>query len=82
MEGRLTGMTFIPQSHNIYYLSFHLRHEGMDYIVDNFKSSRIIGVTNMIVEKIRNIRVCTKKSLSKCRDTLHLTYEDFQIPTP
>ena len=69
-EGRWIGMTFIPQSHNIYYLSFHLKHEGMYYIVDNFKSSRSIGVTKMIVEKISNILVCPKKCLSKCKDRL------------
>ena len=63
-EGRWIGMTFIPQSHNIYCLSLHLKHEGMDYIIDNLKSSRIIGVNNMIVEKIRNILLCTNKSLS------------------
>ena len=50
-EGRWTGMTFIPQFHNIYCLYFHLKHEGMNYIVDNFKSSKIIGVTNMIVNR-------------------------------
>ena len=37
-EGRWTGMIFIPQFHNIDRLSFRLKHEGMDYIVDNFKS--------------------------------------------
>ena len=75
-------MTFIPQSHNIYCLSFNLRHEVMDYIIENFKSSRIIGVTNMIEENIRNIHVCTKKILSRCRDRLRLTCEDLQSPTP
>ena len=59
-EGRWTGMISIPQSHNIYCLSFHLKHEGMNYIIGNLKSSRIIGVTNMIVEKISNIPICTK----------------------
>ena len=73
-EGRWIGMTFIPRSHNIDRLSLHLKHEGMDYIVDNFKISRIIGVTNMIVEKISNIPICTKKGLSKCRDMLRFTY--------
>ena len=75
-EGRWTGMIFIPHSHNIYCLSFHLKYEGMNYFVDNFKSSRIIGVTNMVVEKISNIPIFTKKILSKCRDKLQLTYED------
>ena len=50
--------------------------------VDNFESKSIIGVTNMIVEKIRNIHVCTKKILSECRDNLWLTCEDLQSPTP
>ena len=59
----------------MYCLSIHLKHEGMDYIVDNFESSEIVGVTNMIVEKISNILVCPKKCLSKCRDRLRLTYE-------
>ena len=67
-EGRWIGMIFIPRFHNIYCLSFHLKYEGMDYIVDNFKSSMITGVTNMIMEKIRNILVCPKKCLSKCKD--------------
>ena len=80
--GRWTGMIFIPRSHNIYCLSFHLKHEGMDYTVDNFKSSRMIGVTNMVVEKISNIHVCIKKILSKCRDMIRLTCEYFQSPTP
>ena len=44
--------------------------------VDNFESKSIIGVTNMIVEKIIDIPICTKKRLSKCRDRLWLTYED------
>ena len=74
-------MIFILQFHNIYCLSFHLKHEGMNYIVDNFKSSRIIGVTNLMVEKISNILVCPKKCLSKCRDMLRLTYEDLRGPT-
>ena len=59
----------------IFIVYFHVKHEGMDYIVDNFKSSNIIGVTHMIVERISDILVCTKKSLSKCRDRLQLTYE-------
>ena len=54
----------------------------MDYIVDNFKISKIIGVTNMIVEKISNIPICTKKILSKCKDRLRLTCEDLQSTTP
>ena len=54
----------------------------MNYVVDNFKSSRIIGVTNMIVEKISNIPVCTKKISSKCVDRLHLTCEYLKSPTP
>ena len=74
-EGRWPGMTFIPQFHNIYCLSFHLKHERMNYIIDNFKSSNIMGVTNMIVEKIRNVPICTKKILSKCRDRLWITYK-------
>ena len=49
--GRWTSMIFIPQLHNIYCLSFHLKHEGMNYIANNFKISRIIGVTNMIVKR-------------------------------
>ena len=81
-QGRWKGMTFIPQLHNIYCWSFHLKHEGMDSIVDNFKSSNIIGGTNMIVEKMSDIPVCTKKSLSKCRDRLRLSYEDLQSPIP
>ena len=64
-EGRWTCIIFIPQFHNIYCLSFHLKHEGMDYIVGNFKSLNIIGVTYMIAKKISNIHVCTKKNLSK-----------------
>ena len=48
-EGRWRSKIFIPRFHNIYCLSFHLKHEGMNYIIDNFKSSRIIVVTNMIV---------------------------------
>ena len=71
-------MIFIPQFHNIYCLSFRLKNEGMNYIVDNFKSSRIIGVTNLMVEKISNILVCPKKCLSRCRDRLWLTYEDLR----
>ena len=54
----------------------------MYYLVENFKSSSIIGVTNMIVEKIGDIPVCTKKSMSKCRDSLQLLYEYLQSPTP
>ena len=81
-EGRWTSMTFIPQSHNIYCLSFHLKHEGMDYIVDNSKISRNIGVTDLIMERIINIPICTKKSSSKCKDRLWLTCEDLQSPTP
>ena len=54
----------------------------MDYIVDNFKSLKIIGVTNMIVENISNILVCRKKRLSKCKDRLQLIYEYLQSPTP
>ena len=50
----------------------------MNYIIENFKSSRIIGFTNMIVKWIRIVLVCQKKCLSKCRDRLQLTYEDFQ----
>ena len=76
-EGRWTCMIFILQFHDIYCLYFHLKHESIDYIVDNFKSSRIIEVTNMIFEKISNIPVCTKKSLSKWRDKLRLTCEYF-----
>ena len=76
-EGRWIGMVFIPKYHNIYCLYFHLKHEGMDYIIENFKSSKIIGVTNMIAKKISNIPVCTKKSLSKWRDKLRLTCEYF-----
>ena len=75
--GMWAGMIFTPQPHSIYCLYFHLRHEGMNYVVDNFKISRIIRVTNMIVEKISDIPVCTKKSLSKWRDKLWLTCEYF-----
>ena len=32
----------------------------------------------MIVKMISNVLVCPKKCLSKCRDRLQLTYEDFQ----
>ena len=53
----------------------------MNYIADNFKISRIIWVTNMIVKRIRNVLVCPKKCLSKCRNRLQLTYEDLQGPT-
>ena len=74
-------MIFILQFHDIYCLLFHVKHEGMDYIVHNFKISKIIGVTNMIVEKLSDIPVCTKKILSKCRDRLQLTCEDLQSPT-
>ena len=63
-------MNFIHWFHNIYCLYFHLKHDGMDYSVDNFKSSRIIRVTNMIVKMIRTILVFQKKCLSKCRDML------------
>ena len=68
-------MNLIPHFHNIYCLSFHLKHEGMNYIVDNFKISRIIGVTNMIVKRISNVLVHSNKFLSKWRDMLRLTYE-------
>ena len=71
-------MISIPKLHNIYCSYFHLKHEGMNYIVDNFKSSRIIGVTNTIKEKISNIFVCPKKCLNKCKDKLWITYEYFQ----
>ena len=74
-EGRWTGMIFIPRFHNIYCLYFHLKHEGMNYIDDNFKISRIIGVTNMIVKMISNVLVFPKKCLSKCRDKLQRAYE-------
>ena len=50
-EGRWTGMVFIPRFHNICCLSFHLKHEVIYYIVNNFKILWIIGVTNMIVER-------------------------------
>ena len=43
-EGRWTCMTFIPQSHNIYCLYLHLKHEGMDYIVDNSKVQGLLGL--------------------------------------
>ena len=76
-KGRLTCMLFIPQFHNIYCLSFHLKHEGMNYIVDNFKILRIIGVTNMAVEKISNVLVFPNKCLSKSKDRLWLIYEYF-----
>ena len=79
--GRWTGMIFIPMLHIIYCLSFHLKHEGMNYIADHFKISRIIGVTNMIMKKISNALVHLKKCLSKCRDMLWLTYEDLWGPT-
>ena len=75
-EGRWIGMIFIPHSQSIYCLSFHLKHEGMNYMADNFKISRIIAVVNMIVKKISNVLVRPKKCLSKCRDRLQLTYED------
>ena len=71
-------MIFILQFPDIYCLFFHVKHEGMDYIVNNFKSSKNIGVTNIIVEKISDIHVCTTKSLSKCRGRLRLTCEDLQ----
>ena len=41
---RWIGMIFIPQLHSVYCLSFHLKHEGMNYFFDNFKISRIIGI--------------------------------------
>ena len=63
-------MIFILQFHDIYCLLFYMKHEGIDYNVDNFKSSKIIGVTKMIVEKVSNIPVCTKKILSKYKDRL------------
>ena len=59
-----------------------MKHKGIDYIVDNFKNSRIIGVTNMIVEETSNIHVCKNKILIKCRDRLHITCEVLQSPTP
>ena len=68
--GRWTCMICIPEFHNIYCLSSHLKHEGMNYIADNFKISRIIGVTNIIVKRISNVLVCPKKCLSKCKDRL------------
>ena len=40
--GRWTSMIFTSQFHSIYGLSFRLKHEGMNYIADNFKISRII----------------------------------------
>ena len=69
-EGRWIGMIFIPQLHNIYCLSFYLKQEGMNYIDDNLKMSRIIWVTNIMVEKIGNILVCPKKFLIKYKDWL------------
>ena len=72
---RWTCMIFIPLFHNIYFLSFHFKHEGMNHIVDNFKSSRIIGVTNMIVKRTSNVLVRSNKCLSKCKYRLWLTYE-------
>ena len=35
--GMWMGMIFILEFHNIYYLSFLLKHEGMNYVADNFK---------------------------------------------
>ena len=59
--GRWEDMILIPHLHNIYCLSFHLKHEGMNYIPGNFKISRIIGVTNIIVKKISNVLVYPKE---------------------
>ena len=74
------SMIFIHQFQSIYCLSFCLKREGMNYLDDNFKISRIIWNTNMINTKISDVLVYPKKWLSKCRDRLRLTYEDSQGP--
>ena len=43
-EGRWKSMIFIPQFHNIYCLSFHLKHEGMNYIVTISKVQGLLGL--------------------------------------
>ena len=78
--GKWTGMTFTPQFHSIYCLSFHLKQEGMNFIADNFKISRIIWNINMIATKMSDVLVYPKKCLSKCKDRLQLTYEDLRGP--
>ena len=78
-EGRWIGMNFIPQFHGIYCLSFHLKHEGMKYFVDNFKISRMIWNTKFL-KKI-SIHVYPNKVLGGCNDMLLLTYGDMQRPT-
>ena len=69
------GMIFIPQFHSIYCLSFHLKHEGINYLVGNFKISRIIWNTKMSVAKMRDILVYPKKWLGKWKDILWMTYK-------
>ena len=74
-------MIFIPRFQSNYSLSFHLNHEGMNYIADNFNISRIIWNTNMTMENTSSTLVYPNKCLSKCRDRLCLTYKYLQGPT-
>ena len=76
-EGRWTCIIFIPQFRGFYCLSFHLKHEGMNYkFADNFKFSSIICDINVFVKRASNIHVYLKKHLGGCRDRLCLTYKD------
>ena len=62
--------------HDICYISFALKFEGMNCVVVNFKRLRIIGGTNIIITNTNNMLACPKKCLNIYRNTLQLTIED------
>ena len=56
-----TSIVFICPFHDICYLSFRLKLEGMNFVVDNFNLSTIIEGTNKIITKMNNQETFTKR---------------------
>ena len=77
-NGTETGIVFTSHFHDIYYLSFRLKCEGMNFLVENFIFLWIIGYINMIITKMNNMFAHPKEHLNSCRDMLQLVFKDTQ----
>ena len=62
--------------HDICYLSFRLKLEGMNFVADSFKFLSNIRYTNMIITKRNNMLACPKECLNKYRGILQLVHQD------
>ena len=59
----------------MYYLSFRLNIDSMNFVVDNFKVLNIIDI-DMMNRNFKKVFACPKESLNRCKHILQLALRD------